>query len=38
VARLLRQTGAPLLHLGLTGQGQPRHPLYVGYEQRPQPW
>jgi hypothetical protein len=38
VARLLRQTGAPLLHLGLTGQGQPRHPLYVGYEQRPQTW
>ena len=38
VTKLLRETGAPLLHLGLTGQGQPRHPLYVGYEQRPQPW
>jgi hypothetical protein len=38
VVRLLRRTGAPLLHLGLTGQGQPRHPLYVGYDQRPQPW
>lgn len=38
VARLLRETGAPLLHLGLTGQGQPRHPLYVGYGQQPQPW
>jgi hypothetical protein len=38
VANLLRQTGAPLLHLGLTGQGQPRHPLYVGYDQQPQLW
>lgn len=38
VARLLRGNGAPLFHLGLTGQGQPRHPLYVGYDQQPQPW
>ncbi|MDP3197352.1 DUF1643 domain-containing protein [Tabrizicola sp.] len=38
VAQLLRATGATLLHLGLTGQGQPRHPLYVGYDQQPQPW
>lgn len=38
VTRLLRETNAPLFHLGLTGQGQPRHPLYVGYDQAPQPW
>ena len=38
VANLLRQTGVPLLHLGLTGQAQPRHPLYVGYDQQPQAW
>jgi hypothetical protein len=38
VIELLRSTGAPLSHLGLTGQGQPRHPLYVSYDQQPQPW
>jgi hypothetical protein len=38
VTRLLRSTGVPLLHLGLTGQRQPRHPLYVGYDQEPQLW
>ncbi|MCX7287060.1 MAG: DUF1643 domain-containing protein [Rhodobacterales bacterium] len=38
VVKLLRQAGAPLEHLGLTGQGQPRHPLYVSYDQKPLPW
>jgi hypothetical protein len=38
VEGVLRASGAPLFHLGLTGQGQPRHPLYVGYDQQPQPW
>lgn len=38
VAAMLRAAGKPLFHLGLTGQGQPRHPLYVAYEQRPEPW
>ncbi|MCU0903808.1 MAG: DUF1643 domain-containing protein [Tabrizicola sp.] len=38
VSALLRKTGAPLFHLGLTGQGQPRHPLYVGYDQPPERW
>jgi len=38
VEALLRQTGAGLTHLGLTGQGQPRHPLYVGYSRQPEPW
>jgi hypothetical protein len=38
VERMLRASGARLSHLGLTGQGQPRHPLYVGYRQQPMDW
>ncbi len=38
VEALLRPSGVPLFHLGLTGQGQPKHPLYIGYDQRPIPW
>jgi len=38
VERLLRATGRPLAHLGLTKQGHPRHPLYVGYSVQPAPW
>ena len=38
VAALLRQSGAGLCHLGLTKAGHPRHPLYVSYAQKPQPW
>ncbi len=38
VEALLRRAGARLTHLGLTGHGQPRHPLYVGYGQMPEPW
>jgi hypothetical protein len=38
VEALLRGAGARLQHLGLTGQKQPRHPLYVGYGQQPEPW
>jgi hypothetical protein len=38
VAGLLRLSGLPLFHLGLTGQSQPRHPLYVGYDRQPEPW
>ena len=38
VRAMLRDSGARLFHLGLTGQDQPRHPLYVGYDQQPQPW
>ena len=29
VAQILRATGRPLLHLGLTQGGQPKHPLYI---------
>lgn len=38
VAQLLQGAGLPLWHLGLTKAGFPRHPLYVGYVQRLQPW
>ncbi len=38
VAGLLRGTGRPLHHLGLTRQGHPRHPLYIGYAHSPVPW
>jgi hypothetical protein len=38
VEAMLRASGARLSHLGLTGQGQPRHPLYVGYDRQPQDW
>ncbi len=38
VERLLRGVDRPLLHLGLTGVGQPKHPLYVAYAQPPALW
>lgn len=38
VTGLLHKTGVPLWHFGLTGHNQPRHPLYVGYDQQPTPW
>ena len=38
VAELLRRTGRPLLTLGLTKDGHPRHPLYVSYDQHPRRW
>lgn len=38
VAPILRGCGKPLLHLGLTKSGQPRHPLYIGYATAPQVW
>ncbi|MES2144180.1 MAG: DUF1643 domain-containing protein [Pseudomonadota bacterium] len=38
VATLLRATGTPLWHLGLTRGGDPRHPLYVAYAQTPIRW
>jgi hypothetical protein len=38
VGEMLRTAGARLSHLGLTGQGQPRHPLYVGYDRHPEVW
>jgi len=38
VEALLRSTGQPLVHLGLTKAGHPRHPLYIGYATRPESW
>lgn len=38
VVTLLRQAGATLHHFGLTGQDQPRHPLYVAYNEQPRLW
>ena len=38
VEALLRATGRPLFHLGLTKDGHPKHPLYIGYAQAPQRW
>ncbi len=38
VERLLRAAGRPLHHLGLSKDGHPRHPLYIGYGQAPEPW
>ncbi len=38
VARLLRGTGQALFHLGISRDGHPKHPLYIGYAQQPQPW
>ena len=38
VARLLRESGRDLHHLGLTAAGAPKHPLYIGYAQPLQLW
>ena len=38
VEALLRGTGRPLFHLGLSQAGHPKHPLYIGYSQQPLPW
>ncbi len=38
VENLLRATAKPLWHLGLTQAGQPKHPLYIGYDRQPEVW
>ncbi|MEO1563826.1 MAG: DUF1643 domain-containing protein [Pseudomonadota bacterium] len=38
VEALLRRSGASLYHLGLSKDGHPKHPLYIGYETQPQLW
>jgi hypothetical protein len=38
VAAALRNTDKPLFHLGLSQQGHPKHPLYIGYDQQPALW
>ena len=38
VELLLRATGKPLFHLGLSKAGHPKHPLYIAYARQPEPW
>jgi hypothetical protein len=38
VARMIRDHGGALFHLGLTKAGHPRHPLYIRYDQAPIAW
>ncbi len=38
VERLVRGTGVAPYHLGLTKGGHPKHPLYIAYQQQPEPW
>ncbi len=38
VETLMRGTGRPMHHLGLTKDGHPRHPLYIGYATQPMLW
>jgi hypothetical protein len=38
VEALLRASGAALTHLGLSKDGHPKHPLYIGYAVQPVPW
>ena len=38
IANLLRASGKPLHHLGLSKHGHPKHPLYIAYSQAPQLW
>lgn len=38
ITELLRATGRPLYHLGLSKAGHPKHPLYISYAQTPRLW
>ncbi len=38
VEGLLRATGRELLTLGLSKDGHPKHPLYIGYDRQPEVW
>lgn len=38
VEQILRETGQPLFHLGLSKAGHPKHPLYLPYAQSPVSW
>ncbi len=38
VEHLLRDTGLPVFHLGLSKAGHPKHPLYIAYAQQPERW
>ncbi|MEM9318621.1 MAG: DUF1643 domain-containing protein [Pseudomonadota bacterium] len=38
VEALLRTSNRPLYHLGLSKEGHPKHPLYIGYKVTPMLW
>ena len=38
VRKFLASAGKPMHHLGLTRDGQPKHPLYLRCDTQPQPW
>jgi len=38
VEAMLRANGIPLFHLGLSKDGHPKHPLYIGYKVQPVVW
>jgi len=38
VEKLLRGAGHAVYNLGLTKDGQPKHPLYIAYKQLPELW
>jgi hypothetical protein len=38
VEAMLRRENLALWHLGLTKEGHPRHPLYLGYARQAEPW
>ncbi len=38
VEAMLRGSGRALHHLGLTKTGAPKHPLYIGYDRKPEIW
>ncbi|WP_068296109.1 DUF1643 domain-containing protein [Pararhodobacter sp. CCB-MM2] len=38
VESLLRATGKPLYHLGISKEGHPKHPLYIAYAHQPEAW
>ncbi|GFE66303.1 DUF1643 domain-containing protein [Litoreibacter roseus] len=38
VETLMRDTGKPLYHLGLSKAGHPKHPLYIAYAKQPEIW
>lgn len=37
-AQVRKMLVGPLYHLGLSKTGEPKHPLYLGYNVRPIPW
>lgn len=38
IETVLRGQQKPLMQLGLSKAGHPKHPLYISYKQQPEPW